>query len=146
MQPSDDEFSARFAPDELASLDRYLYRLSADRSMSVLELLTAWRLHVQRIDRERSASVDDPQTWDANDLVSALLLRDFLEDCLVLLPSPLRSTVAELVSGVDDLFKSTTQVDDRHLIDLVTDREQAGRGWWWQRIPDSGPILADLLE
>jgi hypothetical protein len=145
-QPSEAGFSARFTTDELATLDRQPCRLSSGRSMTALELLTAWSLHVHRIGRERSESAEDPRTWDANDFVAALLLRDFLEDCVVGLPAPLRSKVAELADGVDELFTSITQVDDRHLIDQVTDREQAGRQWWWQRIPDSGPILTYLLE
>jgi hypothetical protein len=145
-QPPEADFSDRFTTDELATLGRQPFRLSVGRSMTALELLTAWSLHVHRIDRERSESGEDPRTWDANDFVAALLLRDFLEDCMVSLPGPLRSKVAELADGVDELFTSITQVDDRHLIDQVTDREQAGRQWWWQRIPDSGPILTHLLE
>jgi hypothetical protein len=51
--------------------------------MTATELLTAWSLYVQRIDRERSETGQDPRTWDANDFVAALLLRDFLAGCLV---------------------------------------------------------------
>jgi hypothetical protein len=146
MQPPEADLSARFTTYELATLARHPCQLAPDRSMTAIELLTAWSLHVQRIDRERSESGQDPRTWDANDFVAALLLRDFLADCLVHLPPPLQSKVAEFVDDVDELFTSITRVDDRHLIDQVTDREQAGRQWWWQRIPDSGPILTHLLE
>jgi hypothetical protein len=145
-QPSEAGFSARFTTDELATFARQPCRLSSGRSMTALELLTAWSLHVHRIDRERSESGEDPRSWDANDFVAALLLRDFLEDCMVRLPTPVRSKVAELADGVDELFTSIAQVDDRPLIDQVAVSEQAGRRWWWQRIPDSGPVLTHLLE
>src|ERR1700759_5711973 len=101
--PPEAAFSGRFTTDELATLDRQPFRLSVGRSMTALELLTAWSLHVHRIDRERSESGADPRTWGPNALVRALPLRAFLEDCMVRLPAPLRSKVAELADGVDEL-------------------------------------------
>jgi hypothetical protein len=135
----------QFTAAERAELDRY--RHTAGRtSRGTLDLMVAWGLHVEKIDLDRASTVSDPGAWGPHDLVAALFIRDFLEANVLKLPPALHAKVMTFVSGYDERFRSVTQADEEHLVESVAELVVAGRGWWWHRVPDSGPIREELAE
>jgi hypothetical protein len=133
-----------FTESERAELESCRYQVSPQRSLTVIELATAWALHVRKIDGDRAAPPDDPRTWGPHDLVAALYIRDFLADCLSRLPGGLGEKASAAIRRTDEMFVAVTQPDDGHLVAPVAEVDVAGKPWWWHRIPDSGPMLDEL--
>ena len=63
---------------------------------------------------------------------------------LDVLPEPARAKVAAFVGAVDDRYRSFTVEDPSGRMGDVAVRDLTGRGWWWFRIPSTGPIVEDL--
>ncbi|MEV8610006.1 hypothetical protein AB0383_19110 [Amycolatopsis sp. NPDC051373] len=82
--------------------------------------------------------------WTENDLAAALFMRDFVEDALAGLEPELADRVRPGVTAADDLFRSFTVEDPGDRMAKVAHIDLAGRGWWWFRVPASGPIAQDL--
>jgi hypothetical protein len=144
-QPQYEQLTAYFTEAERGELDMCRHP-AGQTSLGAFELLCGWAQHVQKIDADRSKLASDRDVWVAHDLIAAFFLRGFLESCIGLLPDSLRDKLVERVSEFDKLFMSITQPDDGHVVERVMEESVAGRQWWWRRIPDSGPMLADLLE
>jgi hypothetical protein len=138
------EPSFHFAEDERAELERCRYPVTPQRSLSVIELATAWALHVSKIGADRTASPDAPATWGPHDLVAALYIRDFLAECIGQLPAELGEKVSVAIRPYDEVFRSVTQLDRDRLVAHVAEVSVIDKPWWWHRIPDSGPMLDEL--
>jgi hypothetical protein len=139
-----DEPNAHFTEGERAELESCRYQMTPQRSLSVIELATAWALHVRKIGADRTMSPDDPRTWGPHDLVAALYIRDFLADCVSRLPAELRVKASAAIRPYDEMFQALTQPDSDRLVARVAESSLEGKPWWWHRIPDSGPMLDEL--
>lgn len=133
-----------FTSDELEVLDSCRYNYADGRSTGVVDLIVAWMLHVDKIDADRSAALDDPKTWGPYDLIAAMTMRKFVERCIEQLPDTLGAKVMSVVSVPDDHFRAITQPDTDDLVLRFEDDVAGETAWWWHRIPDSGPILMEL--
>ena len=122
-------------------LDQVVVQLSDTREITLTELLGAWRAHVARIHDE--LGFDRDVGWTAHDLVAALLLRDRIEDVLAPQPAPVRFEAAEAIAGADATFAEMTVQDADRVVRRFAENVDAS-GWWWSRLPRSGPIRADL--
>lgn len=123
------------------SLEQVVVRLSDTREITLVELLGAWRAHVERIHNE--LGFDRDVGWTAHDLVAALLLRDRIEDALAPQPAGVRAEAMEVLAGPDTMFSDMTVQDADGLVRRFAENEDAS-GWWWSRLPRRGPIRADL--
>lgn len=138
------EFAAHFSCAELLELESCSYPLP-DRALTTLDLIMAWARHVRKIDADRVKSGDDRDVWVAHDLVAAMFLRDFLENCLQRLSPTLAGKSLGEVKKIDDQFLLMTQDDEDGLVERVAGETLTGKPWWWNRIPNFGPLLEDLL-
>lgn len=84
--------------------------------------------------------------WNEHDLAGSLFQRDFLAQALEALPEPTRSKLADWVATADQRFRGYTTDDPSGRMGRVAEVDLAGRGWWWRRVPDSGPIVEDLAR
>ncbi|RDI52662.1 hypothetical protein [Nocardia mexicana] len=140
-----EEMRSKFDGPELEELDSCRYRVNDYKSFGVLDLLVSWKLHTEKIDSDRFKSPGDRGVWGGYDLVAALSVRDFLADCIDQLSEPLRNRIMDLVDECDELFRSISVSDDRRLLDQYADSDLSTAPWWWHRIPDSGPLRAELV-
>jgi hypothetical protein len=137
---------ANFNSYELAEIAAAQQEVSDTRSLSALDLLVAWTLHVNKIQEQLDMPPSDDRAWWAQDLVAALFLRDFIQNCLAQLPQPIRAKLEHLVETPDEIFRSMTESDSDGLVQAAAQHETAKERWWWRRIPIRGPIRQDLLE
>jgi hypothetical protein len=111
------------------------------RARPLLDLVGSWAQHVLRLYNERNTTFEQsPYAWGVWDLGAANIIREVVARALVEngLDDP------PVLNAIDELFKSFTssrEVDWGRLM-----HEQRGTGWWWDRIPTSGPVLADYEE
>jgi len=119
---------------------------AARRHDDALAYSRAWELHVEKIDDDRSLPWEDRTVWTEHDLVAAMFIRDFVEDALGLLRPELAAKVMPWVERTDDRFRSYTAEDSGERVAKVAQIDTAGRGWWWFRVPTSGPIVQDLAN
>ena len=73
-------------------------------------------------------------------------MRDYVEDALERLRPELADKMRQYVAKTDDLFKSFTAEDSGERMGRIAGVELEGRGWWWFRVPTSGPIVQDLAR
>ena len=111
---------------------------------NAVELAVRWSNSVAKLDDDRTLSWSDHSVWTEHDLVGALYLRDAVETGLDALPEPARAKVAAFVGTVDDRYRSFTVEDPSGRMGVVAVRDLTGRGWWWFRVPSTGPIVNDL--
>lgn len=84
--------------------------------------------------------------WNEHDLCAALIIRDFLQRAIDRLPEEVASKAAAYAAAADESFLSYTVADSGKRMAAVAGMDANGRGWWWFRVPDSGPILRDLVR
>ncbi len=106
----------------------------------------AWKVHVEKIDNDRSLPWEDRTVWTEHDLVAAMYIRGFAEDAVSLLRPDLATKVRVWLAQIDDRFRSFTAEDSGERVAKVAGIDTAGRGWWWFRVPTSGPIVQDLAN
>lgn len=144
-EESADEIRARFDDGEVAELESCRHQVNEWRSFGVLDLLVSWALHVEKIDSDRLGSAADRGVWGGYDLVAAYSVRDFLAGCLERLGNPLRGKVIGVVESYDTQLRSITVDDEKQVLRRYVDSDLTDAPWWWHRIPDSGPLLEELL-
>ncbi|MGV9823794.1 MULTISPECIES: hypothetical protein [Nocardia] len=136
---------SNFSEAELNELEECRHKINDTRSFGTLDLLTSWALHVDKIDKDRARTANDPSVWGGYDLVGALSIRDFLSGCIDRLSEPLRKKVAAVADGYDEQFRAVTKFDENRSIERFTDSGLEAAPWWWHRIPNSGPLLVELI-
>jgi len=108
------------------------------REMPLLDLVDAWSQHVLRLYSERGESFDSkPDAWGVWDLGAAYLIRDAVSAAL----DRAGADEPSCLVAVDELLKVFTTERSPDWRALMN--EERGAGWWWSRIPSSGPVLAD---
>jgi hypothetical protein len=118
-----------------------------ERETSPLSLIDDWAGHVLRL---RSDALDPPaidKSWGMHDLVAALYIRDAVERSLTAVFDEEHQRVPFALESADELFRTFTFEDVRipDLIRKIEDESTEHRGWWWLRVPESGPVFEDLL-
>ncbi len=111
-----------------------------------LGLAVAWAAHVEKIDNDRALPRTDRSVWTEHDLAGALFVRDAVAAALGRLREDLADRLATYVSEADDRFRSFTKDDSGERMAKIAHVDLSGRGWWWFRIPTSGPIAEDLAR
>jgi hypothetical protein len=142
--PSD--VRALFDEAELAEIASRSVNLTGQRTIDAVELASGWANRVAKIDLDRALPWSDRSVWNEHDLAGSLFARDFLQEAIDGLPQPLRDRLAGWVAGVDERFRSYTVDDPRERMAKVAETDLAGRGWWWRRVPATGPIAEDLAR
>jgi hypothetical protein len=109
-----------------------------ERAPSPLAELDAWISEVLLL---RSDAVLDPDSPAAkrrrlDHLFGAYKARDRLADAA-------NSSDLQAVKVVDILLASFTTEVGRDWIELTGMGHRAGQGWWWERLPASGPVRDD---
>ncbi len=140
-----DDARARLDADALAVLATHAVSFGGTRT-DALALAVAWQLHVAKLDADRVLAWEDRTVWNEHDLAAALLLRDAAGAALEALPdsaAAVRQSVTRRLGEADARFRDITVDDDGVRMARVAGRT-GERGWWWFRVPDSGPIVRDL--
>lgn len=112
----------------------------------VIQLRDAWAAHVRKIDADRALPYEDHTVWNEHDLCAALIIRDCLQLAIDGLPAEVASKATEYAATVDESFRSYTVADSGRRMAAVAEMGLRDRGWWWFRVPDSGPIVQDLAR
>lgn len=139
------EVRAMFSDAELAEIAANK-QTPGDDKLDAIELARAWELHVEKIDNDRTLPWTDRSVWTEHDLAGAMFMRDFVEDALSRLRPELAGKVRRYVAKADDRFRSFTADDSGERMAKIAGVDMAGRGWWWFRVPTSGPIVQDLAR
>lgn len=115
------------------------------RTRTMYDLILGWAAHVRKFKKELTASrLATPYVWNEHDYVAALFVRDFVDAGLSQLSEELSIVVGELISPIDSEYVSFTQGGYRNMLARVAGIDTNSRGWWWDRIPTSGPVLDEL--
>jgi len=149
MSNLDDRARTYFSEDEIADIKGRPVKWGSGDDADAIGLANAWWLHVEKIDRDRSLPWSDRTVWNEFDLCAAMIIRDMLERSLNNLPATLATKMVDYTAEADNRFRSMTVADSGKRMAAVAEldaAERAERGWWWFRIPDSGPILEDLAR
>jgi hypothetical protein len=132
--------------DDRARLEATQVPLGHGRTRTVADLIVGYAAHVTKLVAERDLAPDERRdAWNAHDYVATLVIRGLAERGLDLLDGELKSRVAEAVARIDAQLNAFTEADQRHLVRRFAP-EEATDQWWWDRIPRSGPVQAQLLE
>jgi hypothetical protein len=118
--------------------------VTVDNGIDLADLICAWKGHVEKIERDIPLPGSDRTVWGAHDLVAAVNLRSFLQEGLEELDPEIRQRVEHVVDQVDQRFISYTEIDEFGLLEKLDDRSNSNRGWWWRRIPKTGPVREDI--
>lgn len=129
---------------EAAHLERTAVSVAPTRSLDLVTLLLGWYEHVARMERELELPDSDRSVWGAHDLIAADSLRDFIAHGLELVPEGESRNFLIALNEADSRFLSFTEDDKRGIVLRLNGDESQTRGWWWTRIPCSGPVRRDL--
>lgn len=129
---------------EADQLERFVVSVTPTRSLGLVTMLLGWYEHVARMERELGLPDSDRSVWGAHDLIAADSLRDFIARGLELVPGGDQSRFMAALSEVDSRFLSYTEVDETGALLRLAGDDSKAHGWWWARIPCSGPIRRDL--
>lgn len=137
------EILALFSEEELADIAERKPAPGDDKP-DAIDFARAWELHVEKIDNDRALPWTDHSVWTEHDFAGALFQRDFLETALSRLSPPVVGKLRPYVEKTDERFRSFTTDDSGDRMARVAGVGASGRGWWWYRVPSSGPIAEDL--
>ncbi|MGW4714528.1 hypothetical protein [Nocardia sp. NPDC004260] len=146
MSNPGDRAHRHFTEDEIVDIRSHPVTLKSGEERDAIRLADSWEAHVEKIDRDRSLPWSDRTVWNEYDLHAAYTVRDYLESAVNQLPTMLAAKVNNYVSDADNRFTSITVEDSGKRMAAVANIDTTGRGWWWFRIPDSGPIVEDLAR
>ena len=145
VRHSSADIRSSLGADELREFDAAKIKLSPSSERTALDLAEAWAANVAKIDADRALDPGDRSVWTEHDFAGALFVRDFLRQALDELRPHLRAKLQPFVTEVDDHFKSYTVDDSGQRMAGIAVVDLVGRGWWWFRVPESGPIAVELL-
>ena len=146
MSNLEDRARNYFSEGEITDIKSRPIRLGTGEERDAIRLADSWEAHVEKIDRDRALPWSDRTVWNEFDLCAALTIRDRLESAMNNLSEILGARMAGYVAEADDRFMSITVEDSGKRMGAVAELDITGRGWWWFRIPNSGPIVEDLAR
>ncbi|MEU6402207.1 hypothetical protein [Streptomyces sp. NPDC046985] len=129
---------------EADQLDRTVVSVAPGRSLGLVALLLGWYEHVTRMEKELDLPDSDRSVWGAHDLIAADSLRDFIARGLESIPEGGSRNYLVALDEADSRFLSYAEFDELGALLRLDGGESKVRGWWWTRIPCSGPIRRDL--
>jgi hypothetical protein len=118
--------------------------VSESREIDLCDLVASWYQHVRKMETDLRLSDSDRTAWGAYDFLAALSIRDFVARGLEDLDPHYSTAAAAAVRDVDERFLSYTELDNSLRIKKFDDSISENLGWWWKRIPASGPIRREL--
>jgi hypothetical protein len=139
------EVLVMFSDEELAEIAANKPKPGDDK-LDAIDYARSWELHVEKLDNDRALPWTDRSVWTEHDLAGTLFQRDFLEDALSRLRPELAAKIRQYVAKTDGRFRSFTADDSGDRMAKIAGISMAGRGWWWFRVPTSGPIVQDLAR
>lgn len=128
--------------EAIASLRQTRLDLGDGLTKNAADLALGWAQHVVRLKGEAVGATPSELAWNAWDYVAALVLRELCETHL-LKSGRAGADARRIVAATDELLRSFTEDDPRGAVRRFAD-DDAGAGWWWSRIPTSGPIRTEL--
>ena len=137
------EILAMFSAEELTDIAERKPQPGEDKP-DAIDYARAWELHVEKIDSDRALPWTDHSVWTEHDFAGALFQRDFLDTTLSRLDPVVVGKLRPYVEKTDERFRSFTIDDSGDRMARVAGVGSSGRGWWWYRVPSSGPIAEDL--
>lgn len=140
------EIRSLFDDVEIDEIAAHPVILGEDTERDAIDLAISWSAHVSKIDADRVLPWSDRSVWTEYDLAAALHMRDFVQMALDRIPTKLRDRMQQVVDATDEQFRSYTIDDPRGRMATVAGVDLAGRGWWWRRVPETGPIAQDLAQ
>jgi hypothetical protein len=140
----DEWLTERLSPEDISCLRTVDVCASEQHGFDLVNLLRGWKRHVDKIEHDLPLPSSDRSVWGAHDLVAAVSLRSFLQEGLDELEPELRRRVERVMGEVDERFQSYTEVDEFGLLEQIDGRSNPSRGWWWRRIPKTGPAREEL--
>jgi hypothetical protein len=136
---------AEFSPEERQAFENTVVDLGDGLEPNAASLIIGWAAHDQRLHDERLTSLaENRDVWNAHDWVGAMNIRGFAERALEVLSEDVRTKAQNVVNRYDDVLMSFTEPDERALLRRFA-QEDAGEGWWWDRVPTSGPVHDELI-
>lgn len=146
MAETADSLRCRFTQEELAELEGHRITRADGSTPDALELAAGWAAYVEKFDLDRALPWTDRSVWNEHDLAGALFLRDSLEAATDLLSAALAAKVRGMVEPADTRYRDFTVPDTGERMATIAEVDGVDRGWWWFRVPSSGPIAEDLAR
>jgi hypothetical protein len=108
--------------------------------LPLADLVDSWSGHVLRLYEECDQHWDDRtrDLWGIDDLVAAYLIRDRIDRAM----ASIEQRPPHSVRLADAMLQSFTEESDGSWAELSGEPSKAG--WWWLRVPTSGPIYEQL--
>lgn len=104
---------------------------------SLSELVAGWQADVDRLAVESKSLAITDWTWNANDFIGSLHLRDVIS-IKITKESPLAELTKSQLRQSDSLFRRITEEDrDGWIVKFAGVHGDVPR-WWWRRIPRAG--------
>lgn len=128
--------------EAIASLRETRLDLGDGFTKNAADLVLGWAQHVVRLKVEADGATPAELAWNAWDYVAALVLRELCEIHLVK-SSNAGVDAMRVLAATDEVLRSFTEDDPRGVVRRFA-ADDAGTGWWWSRIPASGPIRTEL--
>lgn len=113
-------------------------------AMTLADVAEAWARRVARFRAEEHSSLDDPATWGGHDYIGTLYWRSHVVAAIQQAPAEVRDLMLERVAPVDEAFVSFTEPDSRGLVSRFADKQPPDSGWWWLRLPRTGPAREEM--
>lgn len=129
-----------------ARLRNVRVQVSEEDFLDTVDLLMAWRAHVDKLRRDMDYPSSDRSVWGAYDLVAAYFIRDFLASAISILNIEDRVSIEHLVQEVDNRLLLDTEDDSAGLVVRLDQRSPDECGWWWHRIPVRGPVREEIIS
>jgi hypothetical protein len=144
MHPYPYGLSDDLTEEDRSTMEATAFDLGHGHSRSVADLVVGWAAHVNRLHSELYLRPgEDNEAWTAHDYVAALIIRDFVENALRLLPRAVEDHALTAVTKHDELLRSFTEPDATGILQHFAPQEWNSH-WWWQRLPQAGPVRQDL--
>jgi hypothetical protein len=127
------------------ALEEIEYRVAPGTSITVANMVRGWANDVRRfIGNIHTTPIRDAVIWNADDYIGALTMRSMAEEARSQVPTQLQNELGEWLDRIDSDYRGFTGPDDSRLLEKWI-RHDVPDDWWWHRVPDSGPVLQELL-
>jgi hypothetical protein len=128
-------------PDPLAQVT---VTLPYGGEMTLADVASSWASRVRRFQAEQHKSLDDPATWGGHDYIGTLYWRSHVAAAIQQAPDDVRDVMLDRVAPADEAFMSFTEPDLRGLVSRFANEQPPDSGWWWQRLPRTGPAREEM--
>ncbi|WP_433700977.1 hypothetical protein [Nocardiopsis sp. CA-288880] len=139
------EWLGSFLTDmDIGRLESVSVSVTPNRSLGLIELLESWQNHVLRIEAETGLPDSNRTVWVAYDLIAALALRSLVHRGMKKAESDYLEGFMRALDDVDSRFIQFTENDEPGIVRHLDDGGRSDDEWWWDRVPQLGPIRRDI--